>query len=166
MDGVLIIHAFRIRLAGYLLLAALCAAPCLFLVRVMGHLPLAKVLGYGGGLFLLPAAMFYFIEFVRGGIRARIGPAGIEDRVLGVGLIPWADIEDVDLAVTSAAGSLVITLRNEDEWVRRMPLTSRAWAEFNRLVRHPRCAVNLAGSGVNRFEVLAAALEFKDGKAA
>jgi hypothetical protein len=70
----------------------------------------------------------------------RISPAGIEDRRLGVGCIPWEAIESAaihsDRAFPRARVPsnyrqyLYLKLKDEEYWTSRMPLRCRIW--------HPR----------------------------
>lgn len=95
--------------------------------------------------------------------RLSLTGEGLTDRMLGVGLIPWSDIEEAYThGFRSGLASSAVTrqqyvclrLRNEEQYVRRLSFLKRNLAVTTPKLGFTRISINLAGTTANSQQVL------------
>ncbi|MET4108183.1 STM3941 family protein [Hymenobacter sp. UYP22] len=86
--------------------------------------------------------------------RLQITEEGILDRTLGVGLIPWADIDDAYVRSINQENFICLVLHNEDEYLQRLPPLKRKLASANAALGFTMLSVNLSGVDLNPEQLL------------
>ncbi|MCA8831087.1 STM3941 family protein [Hymenobacter pini] len=86
--------------------------------------------------------------------RLQITDEGILDRTLGVGLIPWVDIDDAYVHSINQENFICLVLHNEEEYLQRLPPLKRKLASANAALGFTMLSVNLSGVDLNPEQLL------------
>ncbi|RSK31759.1 STM3941 family protein [Hymenobacter metallilatus] len=86
--------------------------------------------------------------------RLQLSDAGILDRTLGVGLIPWTDIANAYVRGINHEYFICLQLYNEEAYVRRLPPLKRRLASANAALGFTMLSVNLSGVNLNPEQLL------------
>ncbi|GAB3296953.1 STM3941 family protein [Hymenobacter tenuis] len=86
--------------------------------------------------------------------RLQISDEGILDRTLGVGMIPWADIQDAYVQSINHEYFICLHLHNEQAYINRLPPLKRKLANLNPGLGFTALSVNLSGVDINPEQVL------------
>lgn len=85
--------------------------------------------------------------------RLVIDEHGVLDRTLGVGRIPWSDIEGAYVRSISGNDFICLELKNSDEYRQKLSKVKRAMAAANRDLGFTDFNLNLSGVDVRTEEV-------------
>jgi hypothetical protein len=151
-SAVVEVRASPVTSLGWALAAACLALPPLALV------PALAVSGAIGVVLLAPLvllplllfgypALLHAAEPFRRTPRILLDEEGIRDRHLGLGKIPWEDVEGVELGTHPAHTFLM--LRDPERWIARLPFPYRVFTGVNRFFGYPPFLVNLIGTGTD-----------------
>jgi hypothetical protein len=91
---------------------------------------LVGVVMWAGMPLLAMAGYFGLRESFRRGPTLIVSDAGLDDRRLNVGMIPWKDISSVSISYVRSTAFLQIWLRDEAAYVSRWPRWRRAFVPF------------------------------------
>lgn len=86
--------------------------------------------------------------------RIVINERGITDRMLGVGLIAWSDIEDAYTASINNNVFICLELRNTDDYLQRLAPLKRKITKANTALGFTPLSLNLSGVQADPDEVL------------
>jgi hypothetical protein len=86
--------------------------------------------------------------------RLQITDAGILDRTLGVGLIPWADITGAYINSVNREYFICLNLRDEQAYLSRLSPLKRKLAGANEALGFTPISVNLSGVDLNPEQLL------------
>lgn len=92
--------------------------------------------------------------------RLIIDERGVLDRTLGVGRIPWGDIEAAYVRSISGNDFICLELRNAAEYKRRLSKVRRALAAGNRGLGFTDFNLNLSGVDARTDEVFALVVNY------
>ncbi|HMB90038.1 MAG TPA: STM3941 family protein [Rhodothermales bacterium] len=79
---------------------------------------------------------------------------GITDRMLGVGLIAWSDIEDAYAASVNRNAFICLELRNTDDYLQRLSPLKQKITKANTALGFTPLSLNLSGVEADPEEVL------------
>lgn len=108
---------------------------------------------------LLPVLVFGYPAFAQlreafaPGPRIVIDEEGLEDRAMGIGKIPWRDIEYVERGPIPQ--HLFLMLRDPEGYMARTPRMLRAVVRMNLKFGYPPFLMNLIGTDLDPLEVVA-----------
>lgn len=86
--------------------------------------------------------------------RLVLDDRGITDRMLGVGLIAWGDIEDAYAASIKSNAFICLELRNTDHYLQRLSPLKRKINKANTAFGFTPLSLNLSGVAADPNEVL------------
>lgn len=86
--------------------------------------------------------------------RLQINEIGILDRTLGIGLVPWVDIEDAYVASINNEHFICLHLENEDAYAGRLSPLKRKLAAANHALGFTHFSINLSGVDLNPEQLL------------
>lgn len=118
---------------------------------------------YGGwfGLLCFGSSGLVFMRELRDSRpRIIINELGIEDRKLGVGLIPWSEITGAYIKSVKGNDFICLLLRNPEMWTHKLRPTAQKLRKANRALGFSELNLVLAGTDANSGKVLALILEF------
>lgn len=75
--------------------------------------------------------------------------AGVFDRTLGVGIIPWSDIEGSYVKSIHGNSFVCLVLRNSEHWVGKLSGTQQALVKANEKLGFQPLNINLSGTAVD-----------------
>ena len=142
----------RVRLLGFLALAALMFGACYICVFLHGGL-IATVAGWFGFVFIGLVFVKIVVDMLRPGTRVIVSDEGIEDRRLRIGVVPWEEITAIELRWMGSAKFLCVEVLNPDKYVARMPLHVRLATRANALLGYPPIMMTFAGLSPGISEV-------------
>jgi hypothetical protein len=87
---------------------------------------LTQIAGWFGLVFFALGTVVIPLRLLRRGPVVIIDDAGVLDRRLGVGLIPWQDISSVSISQIRNQRFISLWLRNEEHYLSRWPTWRRA----------------------------------------
>lgn len=104
------------------------------------------------GPMFLALTLLNFRELLRAGRRIVLDDVGFTDRTLGVGRIPWEEIEGVEVW-NPGQPQLFLYLRNPERWRKRQSWL--CWLAFapNRVLGYSNFLVNLHGAEADRDQL-------------
>ena len=152
-DGALAFFAARLRHALLLVVACGFVAAGVFLL-VAGD-DEARWVGIAGIVFFGACALVFLWQLFDRRPRLIIDDIGVFDRTLRVGRIPWDDIEDASLASIQGQAFICLSLRDEAQWVAKLPPLQRRLVGANRALGFSGLNLNLSGVDVDPSAVLA-----------
>ena len=140
----------RPKLFGILLAAVALLGTC-YMCVFLHRGPLATVVGWFGLVFFGLCFAKIVADIVRPGPRVVVNNIGIEDRRLGIGVVPWPEITAIELRWMGSAKSLCVEVVDSDRYVARMPLRARLAVRANALLGYPPITMTFAGlsPGIN-----------------
>jgi hypothetical protein len=115
-----------VRLLGLLVLTAIMVALCYWCTTLAGLLP--RAVGWFGVVFFGLGFIMIPVKLVTSGPQVMINDEGIEARRLGVGLIPWQDIDSLSLASVNRTRFLNIWVTDPEKYISILPKWKRAVA--------------------------------------
>jgi hypothetical protein len=77
--------------------------------------------------------------------RVVIDDAGIDDRVMGIGVIRWADVSEAFLLYDHQTTYMCLELRNPEQYLERMSSSQRAMSSWDRLLGYTEFSINITG---------------------
>ncbi|HLJ45002.1 MAG TPA: STM3941 family protein [Bryobacteraceae bacterium] len=143
MDPV-VIRSARGKYALLLLIAVLLTASGV-LMAVVGSSTRDRWMGAGIALFFGAGVVLFSRELLRSGPRIVIDDQGIEDRTLGVGRIPWAEITGAYPMSVQGSNFICLELRNPELWTRKLNPLHQALVAANRKIGFTELSINLSG---------------------
>jgi hypothetical protein len=108
----------------------------------------ASVLFFG---FLFPFAVR---ELFRQGPRLIVSDAGIDDRALGLGLIPWSEIAGFELREMNREKFLMLHMHDQDAWEARRPAAKRWAFALNRAIGFQGIPITVSGLTMSAEEIV------------
>lgn len=81
--------------------------------------------------------------------RVVLDEAGVFDRTLGVGTIPWSDIESSYVKSIHGNSFVCLILRNPERWVGRLSGTQQSLVKANEKLGCQPLNINLSGTAVD-----------------
>lgn len=116
---------------------------------------LARVVGWANLVFFGACAAIFLRQLFDRRPRLLIDDAGVTDRTLGIGTIPWNAIVDARLRRVGRQPFIGLTLRDEAAWLARLGPLKRRVAQANRAAGFDAFNLNLSGVRVDAEAVLA-----------
>lgn len=81
--------------------------------------------------------------------RVVLDEAGVFDRTLGVGTIPWSDIESSYVKSISGNSFVCLVLRNPQRWIGKLSAMQRSLTKANEKLGFQPLNINLSGTAVD-----------------
>ncbi|MFZ5638983.1 MAG: STM3941 family protein [Pseudomonadota bacterium] len=106
-------------------------------------------------LFFGACALTFVWQIVDRRPRLILDDVGVFDRTLRVGRIPWSDIEDAYSASIHRQDFVCLILRDEAQWVAKLPPLQRRLVAANRALGFSGLNLNLSGLEADASTVLA-----------
>ena len=110
--------------------------------------------GWGVLLFFVVCAPVFVWQLFDARPRLTIDDSGIEDRTLGLGLIPWDEIADAYRATVDGQEFISLVMRNPEQWAERRSTLQRALVRASRKLGFTEVNLNLGGVNANSSEIL------------
>jgi len=86
--------------------------------------------------------------------RLIIDEHGINDRTLGVGLIPWPEITDAYVKTIRGGDFICLKVRNPEMWLGNLSPVKRAMIKANLALGFTELNINLSGTNANPWLML------------
>lgn len=150
--SLLVLRNSRWRYGVFLLGSLVFVAAGVFSVFAEGRV--GAWIGWSSILFFGGCSLVFVQQIIDTRTRLELNERGIFDRTLGVGLIPWSDVESAYVLTIHQQSFVCLQLRNEDEWVDRLGATQRRLMGANRALGFQAFNINLSGLGAHPQEVL------------
>jgi hypothetical protein len=129
------------------------AVVCVFALRARGNV-LALALGIAGFVMFGFFALYALRQLLRRGPRLVLSPAGFEAADLGIGVVPWADVAEVQAFGSPQAPFIAFRVPDADAYLRRMPWYPRSMVRLLRASGLPMFSLNLIGVDQPAHEVV------------
>jgi hypothetical protein len=159
-DDVLRIDGSRSRYAlllaaalAFVVVAALILSPGTRPAASLGT-PLETFVGWAGIAFFGACALVLARQLSDPRPRIVIDDAGVFDRTLGVGVIPWDEIGDAQLRYIGGHPFISLQLRNEEAWLVKLRPMHRRLAAANRALGFGALNLNLSATRADPAQVL------------
>ena len=94
-------------------------------------------------------------EMFRRGPRLVLSSAGIDDRASGLGLIPWSEIADIQVAELDKDRYLMLTMRDPDTWEAQRPAASRVLSRLDRAIGLKGIPITISGLDMRADDIIA-----------
>jgi hypothetical protein len=107
--------------------------------------PIQTLVGWTGILFFGACAAVYTWQLFDSRPRLTISEIGIVDRTLGIGLIPWSDIEGAYKHTIKGSDYICLRLKNVEVYLAKLPKLSRATVSLNAKLGFEPINLNLTG---------------------
>jgi len=91
-----------------------------------------QAVGWFGVVFFGLCLVAILFQLFRRGPTVTIDELGVLDRRLGIGPIPWQDISSVSVTQIKRQRFIALWLRNEDDYLSRVPAWRRKLVQANR----------------------------------
>ncbi|ALN59737.1 hypothetical protein GLE_4396 [Lysobacter enzymogenes] len=134
---------------------------CALAFVAIGALIVLRQPGLGGFLiggasiaFFGAGAVLFAFQLLDRQPRLILDDDGLNDRTLGVGIIPWRDIADARLLSVRGHAFVCLQLRNPEHWADKLSPRQRRLAALNQRMGYAMLNVNLAGAAVDPQAVL------------
>ncbi len=149
----LVISNSRWKYALFLVATLFCLGAGIFLLRI----PKAT----GEERFIAWLAVFTFgfttavniWRFVDSRPRLRITAEGIDDRTLGLGIIPWPEITDAYVKSIKSHDFVCLVLRSPEKWIDRLSPVKKMIVKANRVLGFTEVNINLSGTSADAQQV-------------
>ena len=92
--------------------------------------------------------------------RLIIDRAGIYDRTIGVGKIPWSDINNAYIRSIRGNDFICLELRNQNAYLQKLSSIQRFLAQANLSLGFTPISLNLSGVDANSYQVLELILKY------
>jgi hypothetical protein len=109
--------------------------------------------GWAGIVFFGSCALIAVWQLVDNRPRLIIDDYGVMDRTLGIGVIPWDEIENAFLRSISGCAFVCLVLRDPEKYTQNFSKVRRAMASANQALGFTEFNVNLAGVNARAEEV-------------
>ncbi|MCG3201558.1 MAG: hypothetical protein NFCOHLIN_01428 [Gammaproteobacteria bacterium] len=144
---ILVVSASRRKLVLPLTASAGCVALGVFLVASesgAGHwVGWMCIVFFGTGILL------FVRQLVDTQPRVVLDEAGVLDRTLGVGVIPWSDIGSSYVRTIHGGDFVCLVLHNPERWIAKLSETQRALVEANEKLGFQPLNINLSGTAAD-----------------
>jgi len=110
--------------------------------------------GWSGIIFFGGCALVAVWQLIDSRPRLIIDEVGIFDRTLGVGVIPWAEIQGAYLRSVSGNDFICLHLRDSDRYLQRTNAVKRALAGANAALGFTPISLNLSGVAADSNDIL------------
>ncbi len=110
-------------------------------------------IGWTTLLFFGSCAVIFVWQIIETRPRLIIDEHGIRDRTLGVGLIPWSEIEGAYIRSISGNDFICLELHSPERWVSKLSPIGRALATTNAALGFSALNLNLSGVDARAEEV-------------
>ena len=87
--------------------------------------------------------------------RITVNDVGVVDRTLGVGIIPWMEIESAYVKSVKNIDFICLKVRNADAWLEKMPGFKRKMTSANLALGFEVLNLNLSGLKIDTDELFA-----------
>jgi hypothetical protein len=114
--------------------------------RDNGYDAVGEMVGWVVLVFFGLCALAVLTNLLREGLCVRLDRDGLLDTRLGLGVVPWSEIESTEVGVVCGRAFLCLRLRDEAAWLLRMSPVRRAIARSYRWLGLTPFVVNLAGT--------------------
>ncbi|MBD9370683.1 STM3941 family protein [Xanthomonas sp. XNM01] len=135
-----VIRSSRVRYALLLLLSL----PFVAIGALLLKRDPASLVGWANVLFFGASALVFAWQVVDPQPRLVFSDQGVLDRTLGVGLIPWAEIDGAYLASMNGNRFLCLELRDPERWVGKLGRVQRALVAGNVALGFTPISLNLS----------------------
>jgi hypothetical protein len=85
--------------------------------------------------------------------RLTINELGINDRTMGVGLIPWSEITDAYIKSIRGNNFICLVARNPEMWTSKFSAAKKAMIKTNKALGFSELNVNLSGTSARPEEI-------------
>ena len=109
--------------------------------------------GWPAIIFFSAAIPFYVWQIIDRRPRLTIDEHGINDRTMGVGLIPWSEITDSYVKSIRGNHFICLVARNPEMWTSKFSATKKAMIKANKTLGFTELNVNLSGTGAQPQEI-------------
>jgi hypothetical protein len=120
-----------------------------FILAMGGPLPV----GWAGIVFFGACALVSAWQFADARPRLSISERGILDRTMGIGLIPWSEIERAYVRSIAGNDFICLVLRNPETYTQYVSPLRRAMSSANRALGFTDFSINLSGVNARIDEV-------------
>ena len=108
---------------------------------------LANILFFGAGAALFVRQLFDSRP------RLKIDAQGINDRTLGVGIIPWPEITNAYVKSIRGNDFICLVVRNPDRWIGSLSPARRVMLKANKALGFTELNINLGGTNARTQEI-------------
>jgi hypothetical protein len=148
----LVISNSRWRYVLLLLVSVAFVATGVFLVK-MADTTFEAWAGWPCIIFFGAAIPLFIWQIIDRRPRLTINDLGINDRTMGVGLIPWSEIEDSYVKSIRGNHFICLVARNPEMWTSRFSATKKAMIKTNKALGFTELNVNLSGTSAQPQEI-------------
>jgi hypothetical protein len=117
-------------------------------------------IGWTGLVFFGSLIVVFSRELLDSRPRIIINEMGIEDRKLGVGLIPWSEITGAYVKSFKGADFICLLLRNPEMWTHKLSPAAQKMGKANRALGFSDLNLILSGTDANSTRVLDLIVKF------
>ena len=115
--------------------------------------PEVKLWGWGFVFVFGLGVPFSVREALRRGPRLVVSDAGIEDRASNLGLIPWSEIADIQVAELDKIQYLMLRMRDPDTWEAQRPASSRLLGKLDRAIGLKGIPITISGLNMRADDI-------------
>jgi hypothetical protein len=149
----LVCKVSRLRAAGLFFLCTAVVAVSAFCTTLPGLGP--KVAGWAGVGFFSLGFVAIPAQALRRGPQVVVDAVGIEDRRIGIGVIPWAEIEALSVGDMHGTRLLAVHLREDSPVLERLSPAQRRVGQMNAVLGYPPITLGFVGLEPGMDAVLA-----------
>src|SRR5215469_3553013 len=85
--------------------------------------------------------------------RITINDQGVDDRTLGVGIIPWSEITNAYVKSIKGNDFVCLVVRDPNMWIGRLSPMRKAMMKANKALGFTELNINLSGTGANTQQI-------------
>jgi len=108
---------------------------------------------YGVVVFFGCCAAFFIWQLFDSRPRLKIDDAGINDRTLGVGVIPWVEITDAYVKSIKGNDFVCLIVRDPTIWTSKFSPVQKRLISVNRSMGFQELNINLSGIKANTSQI-------------
>ncbi len=146
-------HTSKVKVLGLLGLTCVMVAASYFCTTLANVTP--RLVGWVGIVFFGFGFIAFPVMFFRSGPQVVVSDAGIEDRRLKLGLIPWEDIRALSVGSVNSAKFLCIELVDREKYLSRLPGWKLRLAVANEALGFSPLTISFSGLAPGLKEVWA-----------
>jgi hypothetical protein len=109
--------------------------------------------GWPAIVFFSAAIPIYIWQIIDRRPRLTINERGINDRTMGVGLIPWSEITDSYVKSIKGNHFICLVARNPEMWTSKFSAAKKAMIKANKALGFTELNVNLSGTSAQSQEI-------------
>ncbi|MHC1743251.1 MAG: STM3941 family protein [Syntrophobacteraceae bacterium] len=113
----------------------------------------AKWVGWMNIVFFGACAAVFIWQILDSRPRLTIDESGVNDRTLGLGTIPWEDIEEAYVQSISGNDFICLRLRNADAYFERLSPVKKSMVKANEALGFTPFSLNISGISASTEEV-------------